>query len=136
MNDPYPRTQPNIIGNFTHAPDWMTEAVCAQVDPELFFPEKGHYAHTAKRICATCPVINECLNHALEIGYHATGIWGGTTPTERRTMKPRKKSHRLTTDELTEIRNLVTTGASYTVVARRYGVTVQTLYAHFPKASA
>ena len=30
MNDPYPRTQTNIIGNFTHVSEWMTEAVCAQ----------------------------------------------------------------------------------------------------------
>lgn len=35
MNTPYPRTQPNIIGNFTHAPEWMTEAVCAQEVADL-----------------------------------------------------------------------------------------------------
>lgn len=36
----------------------------------------------AKRICATCPVASECLDHALVVG-ERYGIWGGLTPDER-----------------------------------------------------
>src|SRR5689334_4158036 len=31
------------------------QALCAQVDPELFFPDKGKTPHDARRICAACP---------------------------------------------------------------------------------
>ena len=64
--------------------EWMKSAVCASSDPEEWFPEKGVTAHKAKRICATCPVINECLQFALDHG--ETGIWGGTTGRERERM--------------------------------------------------
>ena len=35
---------------------WQTDALCAQTDPEAFFPEKGGSTRDAKRICtpATC----------------------------------------------------------------------------------
>jgi WhiB family redox-sensing transcriptional regulator len=44
---------------------WRAEALCAQTDPELFYPECGQIPHTAKRICAACPVRTECLDDAL-----------------------------------------------------------------------
>ena len=61
--------------------EWMDEAVCATADPEEWFPVKGASAHRAKRICLTCPVINECLQYAL--ANKLTGIWGGTSHSER-----------------------------------------------------
>ena len=36
-------------------------ALCAQVDPELFFPEKGQPSAPAKAVCARCPVTALCL---------------------------------------------------------------------------
>ena len=50
--------------------DWRRDALCAQVDPELFFPEKGELASSAKRICGSadkpnCPVREQCLDFAL-----------------------------------------------------------------------
>jgi WhiB family redox-sensing transcriptional regulator len=64
--------------------DWQDRALCAQVDPELWFPEKGCTAQAlaAKRICRRCPVKAPCLADALE--RHAQdGIWGGLTYYER-----------------------------------------------------
>lgn len=61
-------------------------ALCAQIDPEVFFPEKAGNAKeigVAKQICRRCPVITECLTEALTDG-SLVGIWGGTTQVERR----------------------------------------------------
>lgn len=41
---------------------WQTDALCAQTDPEAFFPEKGGSTRDAKRVCESCPVREECLN--------------------------------------------------------------------------
>jgi len=40
---------------------WQTDALCAQTDPEAFFPEKGGSTRDAKKICTTCDVRGECL---------------------------------------------------------------------------
>jgi len=63
---------------------WMTGGLCAQTDPEAFFPEKGVSSAEAKSICTGCPVIAECLQYALEHG--ETGVWGGTSERQRRKM--------------------------------------------------
>lgn len=67
---------------------WMDMAVCAQVDPELFFPphRANHLGVLAKRICARCPVRAECLRYALT-DPELDGIWGGTTPRERQRLR-------------------------------------------------
>jgi WhiB family transcriptional regulator, redox-sensing transcriptional regulator len=70
----------------THQPEWHFQAACRGADdPEMWFPEMGerHLARMAKAICATCPVIEECLNDALAQRVDF-GIWGGKTVTERR----------------------------------------------------
>lgn len=57
--------------------EWRESALCRQVDPELWFPEKGGDGGAdAKRICASCPVQAECLEFAVLTGQRA-GIWGG-----------------------------------------------------------
>lgn len=59
-------------------------ALCAQVDPELFFPEKGGSTKPAKKICEqSCDMTAECLRYALESG-ERFGIWGGKSERERR----------------------------------------------------
>lgn len=62
---------------------WMDDALCAQTDPEAFFPEKGGSTRAAKSVCAACPVRQECLNYALE-HRETSGIWGGLSAQERR----------------------------------------------------
>lgn len=60
---------------------WVQEALCAQTDPELFFPEVGGSTKAAKRICGACPVEAECLEYALRMGQRE-GIWGGKSSRE------------------------------------------------------
>jgi WhiB family redox-sensing transcriptional regulator len=65
---------------------WYKAATCREADPDLFFPERGQSAEPAKEICAECPVLNLCLEWALDQGDLA-GIWAGTTRRERRKLK-------------------------------------------------
>lgn len=67
---------------------WQTDALCAQTDPEAFFPEKGGSTRDAKRICSTCDVRSECLEYALQ-NDERFGIWGGLSERERRKLKRR-----------------------------------------------
>ncbi|OBB52506.1 WhiB family transcriptional regulator, partial [Mycolicibacterium fortuitum] len=63
-----------IIGTFEHLINrepWQAEGICRQVDPEIFFPEKGQSTKDAKRVCANCPVAAECLEYALVNGAQA-----------------------------------------------------------------
>ena len=68
--------------------DWQERALCAQTDPEAFFPEKGGSTREAKRICAGCEVRAECLEFALAHD-ERFGIWGGLSERERRRLKRR-----------------------------------------------
>lgn len=65
---------------------WQGDALCAQTDPEAFFPEKGGSTREAKRICETCEVRSECLDYALE-NDERFGIWGGLSERERRKLR-------------------------------------------------
>lgn len=68
--------------------DWQERALCAQTDPEAFFPEKGGSTREAKRICQGCDVRAECLEYALAHD-ERFGIWGGLSERERRKLKKR-----------------------------------------------
>jgi WhiB family redox-sensing transcriptional regulator len=70
------------------APEWQERALCAQTDPEAFFPEKGGSTREAKRICVGCEVRAECLEYALAKD-ERFGIWGGLSERERRKLKRR-----------------------------------------------
>jgi WhiB family redox-sensing transcriptional regulator len=63
--------------------EWREEALCRQVDPEMFFPEKGGSTADAKLICGRCEVRPECLAYALE-HEQRSGVWGGLSERERR----------------------------------------------------
>ena len=64
---------------------------CEQL-PEFFFPQRDsmNQIHleikVAKNVCERCPIINDCLEYAI-IGEEAFGIWGGTTPEERKVLR-------------------------------------------------
>ena len=62
--------------------------MCAQTDPEAFFPEKGGSTREAKKVCLTCDVRDECLEYAL-MNDERFGIWGGLSERERRKLKKR-----------------------------------------------
>ena len=67
---------------------WQTDALCAQTDPEAFFPEKGGSTRDAKKICTGCEVRGECLEYALS-NDERFGIWGGLSERERRKLRKR-----------------------------------------------
>jgi WhiB family redox-sensing transcriptional regulator len=77
---------------------WAEQALCAQADPDAWFPEKGQHApaKTAIGICQACPVRTQCLDYALSgadtWGGIAAGIWGGTTPQERARLRQQRKA--------------------------------------------
>lgn len=83
-----------LLNNITRSnSEWMSQAVCASVDPELFQQSKDtspgvDHSRTAKKICQSCYVIDECLSHALK--YWESGVWGGTTEVERRELRRRR----------------------------------------------
>lgn len=67
---------------------WMDDAECAQIGTEMFFPVQGENIRIGKRICASCPVVAECLQDALEtMAVDDHGIRGGTTARERVQMR-------------------------------------------------
>ena len=65
---------------------WQEHALCAQTDPEAFFPEKGGSTREAKKVCLSCEVRVDCLEYALEQD-ERFGIWGGLSERERRRLK-------------------------------------------------
>lgn len=73
-------------------PDWMEHAACRGIDPNLFFPTRPEGAGTggeveaAKKVCAGCPVREECLEYALDNG-EKFGIFGGKSERERRRLR-------------------------------------------------
>ncbi|PWJ53072.1 WhiB family transcriptional regulator, redox-sensing transcriptional regulator [Quadrisphaera granulorum] len=75
-------------GDADDAVDWQERALCAQTDPESFFPEKGGSTREAKRVCMSCEVRVPCLEYALA-NDERFGIWGGLSERERRRVKRR-----------------------------------------------
>lgn len=67
---------------------WQSDSLCAQTDPEAFFPEKGGSTRDAKKICTSCEVRDRCLEYALE-NDERFGIWGGLSERERRKLRKR-----------------------------------------------
>lgn len=73
---------------------WADYALCAEADPESWFPEKrGSGTIAAKRICGQCFVREQCLEWALD---HAEtwGIWGGLSERERRRVRRDREQER------------------------------------------
>lgn len=73
----------------TEPPDWTRDALCAQIDPDLWFPSKGYSNLAAKAVCTHCEVRVECLTTAMAAEgptagvEHRHGIYGGLSPLER-----------------------------------------------------
>ena len=65
---------------------WKDRGLCAETDPELFFPDKGESTKAAKRICFACEVRAECLTYALA-NHERFGVWGGLSERQRRLLE-------------------------------------------------
>lgn len=77
----------------TNAPFFDGSQVCAQVDPELFFPENKMDAvqkiKVVRPLCESCEFRKPCLEYALK-HRDLYGIWGGATEQERQLMRRRR----------------------------------------------
>lgn len=78
--------------------EWQYQGSCRETDPESFFSpdaERGpkRYARetAAKQLCARCPVIEQCLEHALKVR-EPYGVWGGLTVGERENILSHQKA--------------------------------------------
>nr|WP_245194718.1 WhiB family transcriptional regulator [Kitasatospora phosalacinea] len=76
---------------------WHNSAACRSDEAGLFFaPSKEPTAarlareEQAKRVCARCPVLLECREHALAQP-EPYGVWGGLTAAERRVVLTRRR---------------------------------------------
>lgn len=105
------------------APDyqpWMDQAVCAQTDPDRFFPEKNESAEPAKRVCRTCPVAGECLEFALA-NREPFGVWGSLSTTERKKLLEPRGRYENATLKAT-VRELNRAGLMDTEIGEQLGV--------------
>lgn len=80
--------------NWVQKTEWMEQALCREIDTEMFYPEPMVVAHDAKRICMMCDVRLECLAYALD-NDEQHGIWGGTALWERRALQKQNKKRKM-----------------------------------------
>lgn len=78
--------------------EWQYLGACRGVDPETFFspdaergPRRRAREAKAKALCAVCPVVQECLNHALTVR-EPYGVWGGLNINERDSILQQQKA--------------------------------------------
>lgn len=65
---------------------WMSSARCRDLDPDLFYATEGRMrSRELSAICASCPVIAECLDWAIE--QDEFGWWGGLPRSERNNLQ-------------------------------------------------
>lgn len=80
----------------TEQVEWQEQALCRKYENTIFFGDDGESelekqtreAH-AKSICKDCPVLDPCLEFALETN-QKYGIWGGLNSKERASLKRRR----------------------------------------------
>ena len=73
--------------------EWMAKGNCRDESPSVFFPSDGVGVEFARKICATCPVKEPCLEYALTNGIDH-GVWGGASERERRRIARRRRLER------------------------------------------
>jgi len=74
------------LSGFPAPPAWTSDALCAETDPEAFFPEKGGSTREGVAMCHRCTVAAECLDYAIA-NNERFGIWGGLTERNRRSIR-------------------------------------------------
>lgn len=78
-----------MTGLVTVRPEsWVRQALCRQmIDPNGYYADRRTTSEVAAlALCAACPVRQHCLQDALDRD-DQFGIWGGTSPAERRQLR-------------------------------------------------
>jgi len=78
--------RPGSVVQIVKVGRWTDRAACRGTDTEIFFPANADEEAEALSICATCPVRAQCLDYAVR-NRETYGIWGGTTPEQRRRIR-------------------------------------------------
>jgi WhiB family redox-sensing transcriptional regulator len=68
----------------------MADGKCRMYPPATFFPSDGVGVEKAKKICRTCPVVDQCLEHALDHRIEH-GVWGGASERQRRRILKKRR---------------------------------------------
>lgn len=72
----------------------MKRALCAGEAPDVFFPSDGVGVLRAQKICAKCPVVEDCLEYALA-NHISHGVWGGSSERQRRRLQHQRQQERM-----------------------------------------
>ena len=67
-------------------PAFSGPALCAEVSPEVWFPDKGGSVRQAKAICGRCEIRLECADWAIQTN-ERHGVWGGLSEWDRRQLR-------------------------------------------------
>jgi WhiB family redox-sensing transcriptional regulator len=117
--------------------DPHADPLCAETDPEAFFPDPDESPEPARDICKSCELRDPCLAWALSRDEH--GVWGATTRHERRRIKegwaiterppaPRRRSHtRVGPETHDQVIELTIRGWTLEDIAREVGVSPRTV---------
>lgn len=99
--------------------EWMDSALCAQTDPDAFFPDRGSHNPVARATCAACPVSSECYEWISSLGVPVReGMWAGKT---ERSFRGRRLFQPKTVDS--RIRYMKSKGWTGAQAARELGMT-------------
>ncbi len=80
---------------------WQSRGACLNVDTSVFFhpdfergASRAQRTSAAKAVCARCPVLTQCREHALRV-QEPYGTWGGLDELERKVMikEVRRQEH-------------------------------------------
>jgi WhiB family redox-sensing transcriptional regulator len=90
VREPSVRRDRSVKLPLPHEADWawQLQGSCRDHSVETFFPDsvRGQAwieaVNLAKRICRSCPVIEDCRDFAVKT-QERWGIWGALTPAER-----------------------------------------------------
>ena len=78
-----------LLESPSETPTWHLMSLCADTSysPDLWFDD----ADAARRVCAHCPVRNDCLTYAMDVevdtGIQLIGVWGGLSPIQRKRLR-------------------------------------------------
>lgn len=126
---------------FAGFPEFTQPALCAETDPEEWFPEKGGSSKTAKAVCGRCPARQECLQHAVDRD-ERFGVWGGLSTAERDRLSgrrpaltekplalyaPRERASSISPDERDKVRAWTARGWSASMIGLALGVHQRTI---------
>ena len=108
-------------------PGFFSQAACKGAKPELFQSEHPSRIAAAKRVCASCPILSDCLNWAID--NFEEGVWGGTTSWERQSVSGIESN--LDVDELAQrraARSRLEEDVAIRTLAEEFKVTERTIH--------